>query len=168
MTQSGWHFLQIPGPTNVPDRVLRAMARPTIDHRGPEFAALTLELIGGLQRVFKTTGAGRHLSGLGLGRVRSRLRQHAVAGRSRPRLRDRPLLAAVEVDRRAAWPPRGLRAGQLAPRRVGGGARIAVDRRHGSRDQGRRRRPQRDVNGRREPDSRSPEGDGSREAIRRC
>jgi alanine-glyoxylate transaminase/serine-glyoxylate transaminase/serine-pyruvate transaminase len=47
MTQSGWHFLQIPGPTNVPDRVLRAMARPTIDHRGPEFASLTLELIGG-------------------------------------------------------------------------------------------------------------------------
>jgi alanine-glyoxylate transaminase/serine-glyoxylate transaminase/serine-pyruvate transaminase len=54
MNQSGWHFLQIPGPTNVPDRVLRAMARPTIDHRGPEFAALTLELIAGLQRVFKT------------------------------------------------------------------------------------------------------------------
>ena len=55
MTQSGWHFLQIPGPTNVPDRVLRAMARPTIDHRGPEFAALTLDLIQGLQRVFNTT-----------------------------------------------------------------------------------------------------------------
>jgi alanine-glyoxylate transaminase/serine-glyoxylate transaminase/serine-pyruvate transaminase len=55
MSQSGWHFLQIPGPTNVPDRVLRAMARPTIDHRGPEFAALTLELIPALQRVFNTT-----------------------------------------------------------------------------------------------------------------
>ncbi len=55
MTQSGWHFLQIPGPTNVPDRVLRAMARPTIDHRGPEFAALTLEILPALQRVFKTT-----------------------------------------------------------------------------------------------------------------
>jgi len=54
MTHSGWHFLQIPGPTNVPDRVLRAMARPTIDHRGPEFAALTLELIPALQRVFNT------------------------------------------------------------------------------------------------------------------
>ena len=54
MTHSGWHFLQIPGPTNVPDRVLRAMARPTIDHRGPEFAALTLDLIPALQRVFKT------------------------------------------------------------------------------------------------------------------
>jgi alanine-glyoxylate transaminase/serine-glyoxylate transaminase/serine-pyruvate transaminase len=54
MHQTGWHFLQIPGPTNVPDRVLRAMARPTIDHRGPEFATLTLDLISGLQRVFKT------------------------------------------------------------------------------------------------------------------
>jgi len=54
MHQPGWHFLQIPGPTNVPDRVLRAIARPTIDHRGPEFAALTLGLISALQRVFKT------------------------------------------------------------------------------------------------------------------
>jgi alanine-glyoxylate transaminase/serine-glyoxylate transaminase/serine-pyruvate transaminase len=57
MTHSGWHFLQIPGPTNVPDRVLRAMARPVIDHRGPEFAALTLELIARLRKVFKTSGA---------------------------------------------------------------------------------------------------------------
>jgi alanine-glyoxylate transaminase / serine-glyoxylate transaminase / serine-pyruvate transaminase len=57
MTLSGWHFLQIPGPTNVPDRVLRAMARPVIDHRGPEFAALTAELLAGLRTVFKTTGS---------------------------------------------------------------------------------------------------------------
>ena len=40
MIHTGRHFLQIPGPTNVPDRVLRAMEQPTIDHRGPEFAAL--------------------------------------------------------------------------------------------------------------------------------
>jgi alanine-glyoxylate transaminase / serine-glyoxylate transaminase / serine-pyruvate transaminase len=51
---SGRHFLQIPGPTNVPDRVLRAMARPTIDHRGPEFARMALELLEGLKEVFKT------------------------------------------------------------------------------------------------------------------
>ena len=51
MTQSGWHFLQIPGPTNVPDRVLRALARPTIDHRGPEFGAMTLEIIGSLHEI---------------------------------------------------------------------------------------------------------------------
>ncbi len=54
---TGRHFLQIPGPTNVPDRVLQAIAMPTIDHRGPEFAALAKGLIGDLRRVFQTTGA---------------------------------------------------------------------------------------------------------------
>lgn len=53
---SGRHFLQIPGPTNVPDRVLRAMAQPTIDHRGPEFAKLTHEIMDGVKKVFKTFG----------------------------------------------------------------------------------------------------------------
>ncbi len=51
---SGRHFLQIPGPTNVPDRVLRAMAAPTIDHRGPEFAALTREVLAGMAAVIRT------------------------------------------------------------------------------------------------------------------
>ena len=54
--KSGRHFLQIPGPTNVPQRVLRALSRPTIDHRGPEFAELSLELLAGLQRIFQTSG----------------------------------------------------------------------------------------------------------------
>ena len=54
--RSGRHFLQIPGPTNVPDRVLRAIDRPIIDHRGSEFAALTGELLAGLKKVFKTSG----------------------------------------------------------------------------------------------------------------
>ena len=53
---SGRHFLQIPGPTNVPDRVLRAMDQPTIDHRGPEFAQLTLEILEGLKPIFQTAG----------------------------------------------------------------------------------------------------------------
>jgi len=53
---SGRHFLQIPGPTNVPEQVLRAMAKPTIDHRGPEFKALAIEVLGGLKPVFKTAG----------------------------------------------------------------------------------------------------------------
>ena len=53
---SGRHFLQIPGPTNVPDRVLRAIDRPTIDHRGPEFAALGHEVLAGLKQVFRTAG----------------------------------------------------------------------------------------------------------------
>src|SRR5436305_14429700 len=53
----GRHFLQIPGPTNVPDRVLRAIAQPTIDHRGPEFGLLGRQVIEGLQKVFATSGA---------------------------------------------------------------------------------------------------------------
>ncbi len=56
MVQRGRHFLQIPGPTNVPDRVLKAMAQPTIDHRGPEFAQLTHEVMEGLKQIFKTYG----------------------------------------------------------------------------------------------------------------
>ncbi len=52
---TGRHFLQIPGPTNVPDRVLRAMAQPTIDHRGPEFGVLGRELLNDVRAVFKTT-----------------------------------------------------------------------------------------------------------------
>jgi alanine-glyoxylate transaminase/serine-glyoxylate transaminase/serine-pyruvate transaminase len=52
--RSGRHFLQIPGPTNVPDRVLRAMDSPVIDHRGPEFAALGHEVLDGMRAVFQT------------------------------------------------------------------------------------------------------------------
>jgi len=51
---SGRHFLQIPGPTNVPDRVLRAIDRPTIDHRGPEFATLGKAVLAGMKKVFRT------------------------------------------------------------------------------------------------------------------
>jgi alanine-glyoxylate transaminase/serine-glyoxylate transaminase/serine-pyruvate transaminase len=52
--RAGRHFLQIPGPTNVPDRVLRAIDRPTIDHRGPEFQALGLAVLEGIKRTFQT------------------------------------------------------------------------------------------------------------------
>ncbi|HSR12673.1 MAG TPA: aminotransferase class V-fold PLP-dependent enzyme [Thermodesulfobacteriota bacterium] len=55
--QSGRHFLQIPGPTNVPDRVLRALAAPTIDHRGPGFSRMTREILDGLRGIFKTAGS---------------------------------------------------------------------------------------------------------------
>ena len=54
--KAGRHFLQVPGPTNVPDRILRAIAQPTIDHRGPEFARLAREVIEGLRSVFMTAG----------------------------------------------------------------------------------------------------------------
>jgi len=51
----GRHFLQIPGPTNVPDRVLRAIDMPTMDHRGPEFAELGKAVLAGMKRIFKST-----------------------------------------------------------------------------------------------------------------
>jgi alanine-glyoxylate transaminase/serine-glyoxylate transaminase/serine-pyruvate transaminase len=54
MVHTGKHFLQIPGPTNVPDRVLRAMDMPTIDHRGPEFAQLGFDVLAGCKAVFRT------------------------------------------------------------------------------------------------------------------
>ena len=52
---TGRHFLQIPGPSPVPDRILRAMSYPTIDHRGPEFGALGLQVLGKVKQIFKTT-----------------------------------------------------------------------------------------------------------------
>ena len=56
MIHTGRHFLQIPGPTNVPDRVLRAIDRPVIDHRGLEFAKLGMEVLENIRPVFQTTG----------------------------------------------------------------------------------------------------------------
>src|SRR5215469_8799646 len=56
MIRSGRHFLQIPGPTNVPDRVLRAMHQPVIDHRSAEFSKLASEVLDNLRPIFQTSG----------------------------------------------------------------------------------------------------------------
>jgi alanine-glyoxylate transaminase/serine-glyoxylate transaminase/serine-pyruvate transaminase len=53
----GRHFLQIPGPTNVPDRILRILSQPTIDHRGPRFSAVVREVLERLRKIFQTSGA---------------------------------------------------------------------------------------------------------------
>ena len=53
---AGRHFLQIPGPSPVPDRILRAMAMPVLDHRGPEFQKLGRRVLDGIKGIFKTTG----------------------------------------------------------------------------------------------------------------
>jgi alanine-glyoxylate transaminase/serine-glyoxylate transaminase/serine-pyruvate transaminase len=63
----GRHFLQIPGPTNVPDRILRAIDRPTIDHRGPEFAAMTKDILVRMSKLFRTGGAVAIFPGSGTG-----------------------------------------------------------------------------------------------------
>ncbi len=54
--KTGRHFLQIPGPSNVPDRILHAIGHPTIDHRGPKFKKLSEEVLIGSRRIFKTSG----------------------------------------------------------------------------------------------------------------
>lgn len=56
MTHTGRHFLQIPGPTNVPERVLLAMSRSTVDHRGPDFAEMGLEVLERIRKAFRTSG----------------------------------------------------------------------------------------------------------------
>jgi len=57
MSGTGRHFLQIPGPTNIPDRVLRAIGQPIIDHRGAEFAKLAKEVLEGLFSIFQTNSS---------------------------------------------------------------------------------------------------------------
>ena len=68
--RSGRHFLQIPGPTNTPERILRAMHRSVIDHRGPEFAELGLGLLRDLKPVFQTGAALLSIPPLALARGR--------------------------------------------------------------------------------------------------
>ena len=77
---SGRHFLQIPGPTNVPDRVLRAMDRPVIDHRGPEFAALTGEVFEGMQSIFQTSSRVVIFPSSGTGAVEAALAGDGAGG----------------------------------------------------------------------------------------
>jgi alanine-glyoxylate transaminase / serine-glyoxylate transaminase / serine-pyruvate transaminase len=67
MIHTGRHFLQIPGPTNVPDRVLRAIDRPVIDHRGPEFSKLGKEVLENIRPIFQTSGPVIIYSGSGSG-----------------------------------------------------------------------------------------------------
>jgi alanine-glyoxylate transaminase/serine-glyoxylate transaminase/serine-pyruvate transaminase len=67
MIHTGRHFLQIPGPTNVPDRVLRAIDQPVIDHRSPEFAKLAAKVLEGLRPIFQTRGPVVSYPGSGTG-----------------------------------------------------------------------------------------------------
>ena len=77
----GRHFLQIPGPTNCPLPVLAAIAKPTIDHRGPEFGALGIEVLDRHPHDLQDQAARDHLPGLRHRRLGGGDRQHAVARR---------------------------------------------------------------------------------------
>ena len=67
--RAGRHFLQIPGPSPVPDRISRAIDAPVIDHRGPDFGDLGLSVLSGMQRIFKTNSPVIIYSQLGNGRL---------------------------------------------------------------------------------------------------
>ena len=136
--RSGRHFLQIPGPTNVPDRVLRAIDAPTIDHRGPDFAALGHEVLEGLGADLPDQRPRRRLPVVG----------HRARGRRRWSTRSRPATACSPsrpaTSRRcgARWPSgsvsrsTGCRAtGATAPTPRSSDERLAADR--GPRDPGR-------------------------------
>ena len=73
---TGRHFLQIPGPSPVPDRILRAISLPTIDHRGPEFGALGRKVLEGMKTIFKTEHPVVIYPASGYGCLGSSLGQH--------------------------------------------------------------------------------------------
>ena len=103
-TTGGRHFLQIPGPTNVPDRGAAGdVGCPTIDHRGPEFAGARPEVLEAVKPVFGTSSAGRHLPGVRHRRVGGGAGQHAVARATGAGLRDRALRHALAGDGHARW-----------------------------------------------------------------
>ena len=165
---AGRHFLQIPGPTNVPDRVLRAIDRPTIDHRGPEFQALGKEVLEGVKRIFQTTLAGDHLSRLGHRRVGSGAREHALARRQGAHGRDRPFRHALAEDGEEARARHRVHPRRLAPWRERRRDRGEARRRQGARHQGRVRGAQRDLHGRREQHRARCARPSTRRSIPRC
>ena len=114
--KAGRHFLQIPGPTPVPDRILRAMDMPVIDHRGPEFEELGLRCLDGMKRIFKTK-IRRHLSLVRDRRLGGGALQRAFAWRPRHHVRDRTIrrpvarrLPSALGSRSISLPPTGAPA----------------------------------------------------------
>ena len=160
---SGRHFLQIPGPTNVPDRVLRALSRA--DDRPPRPGvrrARRATCSSGCRAVFAHVGPGRHLPVVGhraRGRRRSSTRSRPATACSRSRPATSPRSGATLAERL------GL-VGRVRPRRLAPRRRPGRRRASGSpptaraRDQGRVRRPQRDLDRRHEPRRRGARGHG--------
>ena len=100
---TGRHFLQIPGPSPVPDRILRAMSLPTIDHRGPEFGALGLRVLKGIQQIFQTRHPVIIYPASGTGAWEAALCQHAQPRRPGADVRDRPLRQRCGTRWPRAW-----------------------------------------------------------------
>ena len=167
MMRTGRHFLQIPGPTNVPDRVLRAMDQPTIDHRGPEFAQLGLDVLEGMKSIFQTKSKVIIYPSSGTGACEAALVNTLSPG-------DRVLIFETgqfshiwRGNRGKAGAERRVRARRLAPRRFAGRCSKRGWRRHAAQLQGRGGGAQRDFDRRAQPHG----GDSPRDercSIRRC
>jgi alanine-glyoxylate transaminase/serine-glyoxylate transaminase/serine-pyruvate transaminase len=115
---AGRHFLQIPGPTPVPDRVLRALDRPVIDHRGPEFAKMAKKALEGIKTIFKTTNPVIIFTATGTGAWEAALTNTLSAG-------DKVLM--VETGQFATlWKKMAERLG-LKPEFISSDWRIGVD-----------------------------------------
>jgi alanine-glyoxylate transaminase/serine-glyoxylate transaminase/serine-pyruvate transaminase len=99
----GRHFLQIPGPTPVPDRVLRAIDMPLIDQRGPEFAKMTKRVLEGIKTIFKTTQPVIIYTATGTGAWEAALTNTLSPG-DRAHGGDRPVRDALESHGRASRP----------------------------------------------------------------
>ncbi len=165
---AGRHILQIPGPTPIPDRILRAMDTPIIDHRGPEFAKLAKRALDGIKTIFKTTNPVIIYTATGTGAWEAALVNSLSAG-------DRVLM--VETGQFATlWKKMAEKLG-LKPEFIETDWRPGADpatieaqaeRRQEARDQGGLCAAQRDRHRRAVADCRNPQGDRSREAIRRC
>ena len=161
---TGRHFLQIPGPTNVPDRVLRAMDMPTLDHRGPEFAELGYAVLAGCQRIFRTKQPVIIYPSSGTGAWEAAIVNTLSPG-------DKVLMAEtgqfavlwrgiaekfkLDVDFLPTDWRRGADVEQIE-------ARLAADR--AAQDQGRDGRAQRDLDRLRHPSARGPQGAQSHQA----
>ena len=159
---AGRHFLQIPGPTPLPDRVLRAMDTPIIDHRGPEFGKARQARARRRQDHLQDRQSGHHLHRDRHRRVGSRPRQHAVARRPRADGRDRPVRHPVEEHGDQARAQAGVHLDRLAHRRRPRRHRGQAARGQGPRDQGGVRAAQRDRDGLPVADRRDPQGDRPR------
>jgi alanine-glyoxylate transaminase/serine-glyoxylate transaminase/serine-pyruvate transaminase len=99
---TGRHFLQIPGPSPVPDRILRAMSLPTIDHRGPEFGALGRKVLADIQKIFQTRHPVAIYPASGTGAWEAALTQRPEPRRPGGDVRDRAFRVAVAQDGLAA------------------------------------------------------------------
>ena len=167
--KSGRHFLQIPGPSSVPDRILRAIDQPVIDHRGPDFAALATAAIAGMKRIFRTSGAVAIFPSSGTGAWEAALVNTLSPG-------DRVL--AFETGQFATlWRAMAERLGierrfhsrRLAPRRDRcARGRSAPHRRQGARHQGGDGGAQGDLDRRHQRRARDAQGDRRAPSIRHC